>query len=476
MSQSRFNGHRARDQPDPQFPAIHTHIRVMSLNVSGGFFAKHQAVLHQAEKEHCDVIAVQEIWDCSLLNGQKHGRYTWFTQPSSQRNTGGTALAVIDWLMPSLIRTQGHKDGHWTACVFHDLVKEGARNTTVVCSAYMPTNLDMLSDTTDSFKLAAQLHEDIRDLCGSHAAAILMGDFNETADPAMDRDSHNAAREGQPVGRLINDLPLQDCFRTVHPQVRGHTQHQFKKQSAEIRSSARLDYCFASANLTATEARVIPTEIISTHSALVTHLTNVHSDEFECFSRPVPNTSAVAANEELRTNLYEQLVQNFADKNAEGKGGPELWEDLNSNMPKQHVTDCFRHITRAFVKACTTTVGVRNANDKSKKQRASPISIEKAQTLKNAYRHALVLTREVRKYKLNTNAQEWQDAVTRLPPVMQTRSLWNSLRTNSLQYLNWRNTLQRRAVLLDRKIKRMRWAQAEKQRTDEFVTNPEAEH
>ena len=43
-----------------------------------------------------------------------------------------------------------------------------------------------------------------------------------------------------------------------------------------------------------------------------------------------------------------------------------------------------------------------------------------------------------------------------------------------MQYLNWRDTLQRRAVLLDRKIKRMRWAQAEKQRTDEFVTNPEA--
>lgn len=265
---------------------------LMSWNAQRGLAPKNMkaslrgkaSLLASVVSQRCvDFACVQEMGICSetappalfaAFDAHVADRPTIVCAASVEGGTLGVAIiASARWtLVAGSIRRHG--SGRAVAAVFCcDGISIG-----VLC-VHMPSGLDFCSPRSPSHQLASDLHAFATDFAMGHPVVFVLGDLNETRDPAPggppERFSSQYERFVRPSpGSLVDSLvadgsPLSDLFRVANPTLKDHSHFECCEvvgadgSMREHLSTARLDYVLGSSWLTSDPHVKIKCEILS---------------------------------------------------------------------------------------------------------------------------------------------------------------------------------------------------------------------
>lgn len=262
-----------------------------------------------------DILCLQETY--SQYHDEKFWRSEWGNNDvlfsHGSHNSRGVAIFFNKSFEYKIIDTTTDEEGRFIVCTIK------CHSRYLVLSAVYGPNQDSPDFYVSLFRHLRQ---------APFPEWIILGDFNLTLDPKMDRKSHvsncQIKKAALVLKEFMEDHELHDVWRCLHPTVKRYTWH------GRISLASRLDFVLASNSLM---SRIKKCEVISStisdHSALLLEMelqTDIRGPGFWKFN------DTLLRDDKYKSMIIEKLDQVML-KNSKEKLDPLLsWEMIKNEV------------------------------------------------------------------------------------------------------------------------------------------------
>jgi len=303
-------------QTNPLTQNSNTHLLIRSLNIRG---------LHNQTKLNC---LLQYIIDKKyLIFGLSETKlsqtqipkitstpYHTIWNPTKNNTKAGTALIIHKTLLPHLYKTE-KLESYIISCFFQFKPKIKL----CISQIYIPHDLK-------EKKLALTHLITLINKNSSHNIEhIIMGDFNSTPNPIIDKLNYTSHKPESKIYQYLNNYS--DTYRITHPQKKSFT-------CTSSTNESRIDQIWISQKLTPylTKAKIIPTEntFPSDHK-----ITSITIENFLSIQNIKKKKYYIPNEKKITTETWDKIKSKITKLNIHSsKTIDQQWNQLNNKLIK----------------------------------------------------------------------------------------------------------------------------------------------